>query len=290
MVGHKHPVDLPFWQAQIPHFVIRRTINRNITAYFFEGLGDSLFRCKIWGTVRKQTSGTGHSNLIGHFAAKHDDNQAVYDTATTSLSLGTSDFLSETISSRFQWMRWIVSRNLPVAEVDNDLTTAMCCCKPISSKTLKKLMEYVTIKVGNALENELGDMFGLIFDGWSHVSFHYVGIFALYECNGQRRQPLLDVSPLDAGCQGAGAQIHLIANVLSVYNKTLEMVGLLVTDNCAKNQSIASKLMLRLVKRNVTRWSSTFAMVERYVQTRDEIKTWKLWKSSSKWKQAPQAS
>ncbi|OWY90083.1 hypothetical protein PHMEG_00041951 [Phytophthora megakarya] len=139
-------------------------------------------------------------NLIGHLAAKHDDYQAVYDTATTSQSLGTFGFVSETTSSRFQWMRWIVARNLPVSEVDNELTGAMSCYKPISSKTLKKLMECVTIKVGNALENELGDMFGLIFDRWSHASLHYVDIVAVYECNGQRRQSLLGVSPLDEGC------------------------------------------------------------------------------------------
>ncbi|OWZ10459.1 hypothetical protein PHMEG_00016690 [Phytophthora megakarya] len=161
-------------------------------------------------------------------------------------------------------------------------------------------------------------MFGLIFDGWSHASLHYVGIFAVYECNGQRRQPLRGVSPLDEGCQDADAHIRLIANVLSVYNKTPEMVCFLVADNCATNQSIATKLTvplvgcsshrfnlaankfyaehepilddvnslmtqlrhpnnyselakhtdLRPVKRNLTRWSSTFAMVERYlVQT-----------------------
>ncbi|OWY94694.1 hypothetical protein PHMEG_00035502 [Phytophthora megakarya] len=95
--------------------------------------------------------------------------------------------------------------------------------KPISSKTLKKLMECVTIKVENALENELGDIFGLIFDEWSHASLHYVGIFAVYECNDQRRQPLLGVSPLDEGCQDADAYIRMNANVLSIYNKTLEM-------------------------------------------------------------------
>ncbi|OWZ18054.1 hypothetical protein PHMEG_0007917 [Phytophthora megakarya] len=32
------------------------------------------------------------------------------------------------------------------------------------------------------------------------------------------------------------------ANVLSVYNKTREMVCFLVADNCATNQSIATKL------------------------------------------------
>ncbi|OWZ01240.1 hypothetical protein PHMEG_00027413 [Phytophthora megakarya] len=209
-------------------------MNRNITAYFFEGLGDSHFRCKSCGMARKQASGTGYSNLIGHLAAKHDVYHAVYDTATASQSLGTLGFFGCAGLYREIYL-------------DNELTRAISCWKPISSKTLKKLMKYVTIKVGNALENELGGMFGLIFDWWSHASLHYVGIFAVYECNGQRRQPLLGVSLLDKGWQDADACIRLIANVLSVYNKTPEMVCFLVADNCVTNQSIATKLAVPLV-------------------------------------------
>jgi hypothetical protein len=69
-------------------------------------------------------------------------------------------------------MRWVVARNLPITEVDNDLTRSMSIWKPISSKTLKKLMEGVAAKVGAALATEMGELFGLIFDGWSHASLH----------------------------------------------------------------------------------------------------------------------
>jgi hypothetical protein len=219
-------------------------------------------------------------------------------------------------------MRWVVARNLPITEVDNDLTRSMSIWKPISSKTLKKLMEGAAAKIGAALATEMGELFGLIFDGWSHASLHYIGIFAVYEVNGKRYQPLLGVSPLEEGQQDADAHIRLMSSVLAVYNKTIDMARFLVADNCATNKSIATNLgiplvgcashrfnlaanklyadsedlledvnslmaqlrnlnnfaelakhtELRPVKRNMTRWSSTFAMVERYIRIRAEIK------------------
>ncbi|OWY94695.1 hypothetical protein PHMEG_00035503 [Phytophthora megakarya] len=69
-------------------------MNRNITAYFFEGLGDSHFRRKICCTTRNK-----HLNRIGHLTAKKNNYQVVYDTATTSQTLGTFGFMSETTSS-----------------------------------------------------------------------------------------------------------------------------------------------------------------------------------------------
>ncbi|OWZ19569.1 hypothetical protein PHMEG_0006168 [Phytophthora megakarya] len=167
-------------------------MNRNIIAYFVEGLGDNHSRCKTWGMARKQAPGTGYSNRIGHLAAKHNAYQAVYDTATISQSIGTFGFVSETTNIK-------------------------------AYEGLNGVYDY---QGGNALKNNLGDIIGLIFDGWSHVSLHYVGIYVVYECDDQRRQPLLGVSPLDEG-------------YLTVYNKTYEMVCFLVTDTCATNQSIS---------------------------------------------------
>jgi hypothetical protein len=147
-------------------------MNKNITAYFYEDVGNGLFRCKLCTTARKQTPGTGYSNLIGHLSSKHDDYQAIYNSASATKSLSDFGFVSETTNGRYQWMRWVVARNLPITEVDNDLTRSMSIWKPISSKTLKKLMEGVAAKVGAALATEMGELFGLIFDGWSHASLH----------------------------------------------------------------------------------------------------------------------
>ncbi|EGZ22005.1 hypothetical protein PHYSODRAFT_251327 [Phytophthora sojae] len=161
-----------------------------------------------------------------------------------------------------------------------------------------------------------------MFDGWTHAGIHYVALYAVYETAGKLRIPLLGISPLEDGDQTADAHIKLLKNILDVYDKTSDMVGFLVEDNCATNQSIATKMGIPLVgceshrfnlavnkfmepygdlldevnnllvelrhennraelkkytdlvpiKRNVTRWSSTFTMVERYIRIHAEIK------------------
>ncbi|OWZ17526.1 hypothetical protein PHMEG_0008525 [Phytophthora megakarya] len=72
-------------------------MNRNI----LEGLVDRHFRCKSDDTARKQAPGTGYSDPISHLAAKHDDYQAVYDTAPALQSLGISDRVTEATSGPF---------------------------------------------------------------------------------------------------------------------------------------------------------------------------------------------
>ncbi|ETI54594.1 hypothetical protein F443_02618 [Phytophthora nicotianae P1569] len=247
--------------------------NKQLSAYFFEHLGQGVFRCKIRNKERKQI--------------------------ISSSSLQAFGFVSEESSHLFQWIQWVVMRNMPVSEVEDDLTRAMSKLRPVTTKAVKKCMKGIAIRVGRRLEKELGTLFGLVLDGRSHAGVHYVGRYAVYEADGE-----------------------MFKNILDVYNKTEDMVGFMVGDNCSTNQPIATKmgvplvgcashrfnqavgkylaphealltevhdLMVELrkennlaelkkhtellpVKRNVTRWSSTFAMVERYVRIRQDIK------------------
>ncbi|EGZ06982.1 hypothetical protein PHYSODRAFT_530223 [Phytophthora sojae] len=86
-----------------------------------------------------------------------------------------------------------------------------------------------------------------MFDGWTHAGIHYVALYAVYETAGKLRIPLLGMSPLEDGDQMADAHIKLFKNILDVYDKTSDMVGFLVGDNCATNQSIATKIGIPLV-------------------------------------------
>ncbi|KAG3111248.1 hypothetical protein PI125_g9295 [Phytophthora idaei] len=83
-----------------------------------------------------------------------------------------------------------------------------------------------------------------MFDGWSHAGVHYVVLFAVYEADGKLHVPLLGLSPLADGSQTADAHVKLFENILDVYvyDKTKDMVGFLVGDNCNTNQSVANKL------------------------------------------------
>ncbi|KAG3063134.1 hypothetical protein PI124_g22253 [Phytophthora idaei] len=93
-------------------------------------------------------------------------------------------FVSETTQHRYEWLCWIVERNLPISEVDNPLTRSMPRLKPVSSKTLKIDMQKVARNVGVLVEKEKGNFFGVIWDGWPHSSVHYVTIYDVFIVKG----------------------------------------------------------------------------------------------------------
>lgn len=47
--------------------------------------------------------------------------------------------------------------------------------RPINSKALKADMFTVAGKLGIVISDEMGILFGLLFDGWSHGTMHFVG-------------------------------------------------------------------------------------------------------------------
>ncbi|OWY95181.1 LOW QUALITY PROTEIN: hypothetical protein PHMEG_00034881 [Phytophthora megakarya] len=210
-------------------------------------------------------------------------------------------------------------QNMPIHEVEDGLTRAMSKLQPVTVKAVKKCMKGIAIKVGCKLEKELGTLFGLMFDGWTHGGTHYVALYGVYEDDETLRVPLLGLFPLADGTQTADAHMELFKNILDMYDKTPQMVGLLVGDNYNTNQAIANKMgvplvgcashrfnlakqvfsadlladvntlmvelrhennlaelkkhtVLEPIKRNVTRWSSTFTMAQRYIRIRAEIK------------------
>lgn len=147
----------------------------------------------------------------------------------------------------FQWLQWILMRNMPVHEVEDALTRAMSKLRPVTVKAVQKCMEGIAIKIGQDLKKELGILFGLMFDGWSHAGVHYVALFAVYEPDGKLRVPLLGLPPLADGNQTADVHVELFKNILDVYNKTLDMVGFMVGDKYNTNQAIANKMAVPLV-------------------------------------------
>ncbi|KAG6946818.1 hypothetical protein JG687_00016502, partial [Phytophthora cactorum] len=65
-------------------------------------------------------------------------------------------------SDRFQWLRWVVERNIPLSEVDNELTRSMSRWGAVSSRLLLNSMHNIAEKVGVNLEVILGICFGIM--------------------------------------------------------------------------------------------------------------------------------
>lgn len=102
-------------------------------------------------------------------------------------------------------------------------------------------MRRVAKRVGDAIAAEMGDVFGLMFDGWASDTVHFVAILAVYHVGDGRRERLIGLSPIEFG-QSADTHIEHISPILNVYNKDMSMVKFLVGDNCATNRSVATKL------------------------------------------------
>ncbi|KAG2778015.1 hypothetical protein PC116_g22924 [Phytophthora cactorum] len=218
-------------------------------ALFFEPQGEGVHRCKICGADRKQLPGTGYSNLLSPLSSRHEDFRAQYNAQNrdTDRLLQDFGFVSEAIYQRYQWLWWVVVRGMPLSEVDDELTRAMSKWQPTNSKAVKADMITVATKLGAVITEEMGIVFGVMCDGWTHGIMHFVAIYGQYVVGGQLRRTLLVMSPPDERSRDGDAHIALLRNVLAVYNKTIDVILFLVADNCSTNHSIANKLGIPLV-------------------------------------------
>ncbi|KAJ0389341.1 hypothetical protein ATCC90586_010662 [Pythium insidiosum] len=155
-------------------------------------------------------------------------------------------FVDEQTMGIYKWLEWVVMRNHPLAEVDDPLTRAIVNLKPISSRKLLAYVHHVAAQVGKKIEATMGERFGLMFDGWTSGTMHFVAMYAVCVNEGQRQQPLLAISPAVEG-QSAAAHVEMIENVLAVYKKRIDMLCFIIGDNCATNKAIADRLNVPLV-------------------------------------------
>jgi hypothetical protein len=190
--------------------------NKHRTAFFFAPLGHGLFRCNLSGHNPKQVRESGYSSLLAHLAGQHEGFETLYASSARNSSRSRVGFIPEEVSHLFQWIQWIIMRNMPIHEVKDELTRAMSKLQPVKVKAVKKYMEWIAIKIGNNLEVELGELFGLMFDGLSHAGVHYVALFAVYEADGELRVSLTGLSPLVDGTQTEDAHVQLFESVLDV--------------------------------------------------------------------------
>ncbi|KAG6615131.1 nucleolar complex protein 14 [Phytophthora cinnamomi] len=113
--------------------------------------------------------------------------------------------------------------------------------KPTSAETLKIYMHRVAGRVGNTIAKEMGDFFGVMFDGWSSGTRHFVAVFVVYNGAAGLCERLIGLSPIVDG-QTADAHIEFIESILAVYDKDLSVITFLVADNSSTNRSVATKL------------------------------------------------
>ncbi|KAF1784051.1 hypothetical protein GQ600_17840 [Phytophthora cactorum] len=118
------------------------------------------------------------------------------------------NFIRHSSQNLFGWMVWIVQRNLPFRFARAAKQDVICNVlfvfeyfsfsnlEPISEERLRAGMDGVVMAVERSIASELPASFGIMLDGWTHASEHYVAVFACYEINVSLKTPLLSMAPL----------------------------------------------------------------------------------------------
>jgi len=219
-----------------------------VIAFFITTIDSGRYKCNICGCERKQAPRSGFTNLASHLAANHSTYRDEYDELKRcSLTpLEVFGFVDAAMSDLYDWMRLLVDRNLPLSEVENSFTRRLVKMGPTTTETLRTFMRRVAKRVGCIISNEMGDTFGLMFDGWSAGTLHFVAVVVVYQVDDERRERMIGLSPLKHG-QSADAHIEHLTAILVVYNKSISLVKFLAGDNCATNQSVPKKLGVPLI-------------------------------------------
>jgi hypothetical protein len=131
-----------------------------------------------------------------------------------------------------------------------------------------------------SIKHKLPDKFSIVFDSWSEVSVHYIGVSASYITMMEKMevvsQTVLSMRPLLAdNIKGMTAQDHLhhLSKMLNTYGKTDASIVCFVGDNCGVNQSMSKILKVPLIgcgshKFNlaVQKWISNRPQLEDIIQ------------------------
>ncbi|ETN12780.1 hypothetical protein PPTG_08830 [Phytophthora nicotianae INRA-310] len=121
----------------------------------------------------------------------------------------------------------------------------------ISQETLYHGLESVMRHVEVAIKPDMPKRYGLITDGWSFNSEHYLAVFGCFEMAGTAQYPLPAMAPLmNSPTNDLSAATHLTflrEMLMRDYNKRVEDYLFTVGDNCYTNQCLANLLCVPLV-------------------------------------------
>lgn len=216
--------------------------NAEMIKFFFKkSLTDpSLFYCRNEkcnpkrGVAKtyKQLKNKGYTNLRNHLRCCVGENfEEIYLEHLKSCcgKLDSFVYSSPKDSDIFRLIEWIIMKNQPITEVDNEITRSILNIKPISSKSLRKYILSLVPLVEDELKSVIPNKFAIMFDGWSDSNTHYVAIFATFMIKGQYHEVLLACRPLlQEDDLSADQHLLFLEDTLEVYGNSMENVICLI--------------------------------------------------------------
>jgi len=158
---------------------------------------------------RTYSKDNGYSNLMNHLKSQHPDYVRIYDirhppvVSTQKATIDNFFGASSKAKQLWYWIRKVVLIPEPFTFVENPIAREGSVYEGITVETLKKYMvilkNYIMFKkIKPEIQIAKGDKirnFGIVYDGWTHDSEHYLAMFATYtDDNGVVKTPMLSCS------------------------------------------------------------------------------------------------
>ncbi|ETM47604.1 hypothetical protein L914_07733 [Phytophthora nicotianae] len=102
------------------------------------------------------------------------------------------DLKSQTI---FSWIDWVVSCNRPLSFLENHTVAKYAAVPFLSTETLEKYMILLTITLEDIIAEVLPKRFGIMWDGWTFRTEHYIAVFAVFAHDDKMEKILLAMAP-----------------------------------------------------------------------------------------------
>jgi hypothetical protein len=229
--------------------------------YLFEKIASTNeWKCKICGNKIDVKPGSGCSNFKAHLSKKkipHDNADelvAMYLRSDDSPVSGADMTSTPPVPAYANtkgcgWIDWIVMRYYQLSLVEDPYARKYTNLAKISVSTLKKYIDGVVKIVEGKIKEMLPSSFGLVIDGWTEKSTHYLAVFATFKDNMDIvRKVMLACSPMgDETDAGADVTVTFFEEILELYGKQTSCIAFLVSDNTALNPAICRKLGIPFV-------------------------------------------
>jgi hypothetical protein len=145
-------------------------------------------------TIKCNTKANGYTNLASHLNANQSDwkSQALAQQKTGQMRLESFGIgITKKGLLMYNWIKWIISNDLPFSFVDYEETKSFANLAPTTRQNLASMVCRLVIKVEKTVADHIPQQFGIIIDGWSIGTFHYLGLFACYQREGCSERALL---------------------------------------------------------------------------------------------------
>lgn len=263
---------------------------KDIALQFFKNQVDDSYLCYC-GTIIKQRKNHGYSNLLHHLNNAHPTYESLLIDDNNQKSI--TSFYNKDATWIFSWIELIVMENLPLSICESAYFRKYIGLDSISTSTLKKYINTLFSHLRNVFKTKLPKAFGLIFDGWTFDSTHYVALIAIFPnvTSNVAEKILLSIAPLfDETSLSAENHKEYVEEILKEYGRSLSNVLFLCGDNCNLNIAISSSTNIPLIgcashrlhlatEKIFTHYEHLLSRVEKLMKKLRTIKAWGLLKA-----------